>query len=93
MKKILKILFILAGTTTLPLSVVACDQESLNSNLNIIYKGLTKYDIEEFGDIKGKVITDRDVKKYVLSDSQVRIIAKKIVELNLKAAGIETSLN
>lgn len=81
MKKILKLLFVLTGTTTLPLTVSACKQEALESTLNIIYKGETNYNIKDF-------FTDKDisklVKEYTLSINESEELTKKIAETILK---------
>ncbi|MGL5268531.1 MAG: hypothetical protein ACRC8P_02050 [Spiroplasma sp.] len=81
MKKLLKLLFVLTGTITLPLSVIACKQETLDNTLNIIYKGDTKYDIKNLFPNKD---TSKLVKKYTLSINESEEMAKKIAEIILK---------
>lgn len=89
MKKILKLLFILTGTTTLPLTVSACKQEALESTLNIIYKGETNYNIKDF--FANKDIS-KLVKEYTLSISESEELTKKIAETILKKDNNENKI-
>lgn len=78
MKKLLKLLFVLSGSTTLPLAVVACGQQSLDNILNIIKDGNTKYSINEVLD--GKKIDKEYHKTYSLSTAEAALLAKTIAE-------------
>ncbi|MBE4703863.1 hypothetical protein [Spiroplasma platyhelix] len=89
MKKLLKLLFVLSGTTTLPLSVIACGQESLDDTLNIIYKGETKYSINNIlPDKKNEPFKD----KYSLSTQDSTALAKGIFQVILDKAKNETEI-
>lgn len=89
MKKLLKLLFVLSGTTALPLSVVACGQESLDTILNIIRKGEIKYSINEL--ISNKEIEPFQ-KRYHLSEEQGKELSKTIFHKILEKAKNETEI-
>lgn len=90
MKKLLKLLFVLSGSTTLPLAVVACGQQSLDSILNIIKDGDTKYSINEVLD--GKEIEKEYHKTYSLSTTEATLLAKTIAEKILVKAENKTEI-
>lgn len=89
MKKLLKLLFVLSGTTTLPLSVIACGQETLDNILNIIYKGETNYSIDN-------LLSEKEIEpfkeKYYLSDNETSQLAKNIFKTALNNAKNETEI-
>lgn len=80
MTKLLKLLFVLTGTTTLPLTVIACGQESLDGNLNILYNDdETKYDINKL--LPNHTITDEVLKEFSLKDSETQELARTIANM------------
>lgn len=89
MKKLLKLLFVLSSSTTLPLAVVACGQQSLDSILNIIKDGDTKYGIDQ-------VLPDKKIeeyqKNYSLSNNDATLLAKAIAEKILTKSGNKTEI-
>lgn len=89
MKKLLKLLFVLSGTTTLPLSVIACGQEALDNDLNLIYKGETNFDITQL--LQNKDMS-KTVSTYTLSIEDVNLMAQNIGKFNLDKAGIKTPI-
>lgn len=90
MKKLLKLLFVLSGTTTLPLAVVACGQQSLDSILNVIKDGDTKYAINEV--LNGKEIEKEYHRTYSLSTAETTLLAKTIAEKILVKAENKTEI-
>lgn len=90
MKKLLKLLFVLSGSTTLPLAVVACGQQSLDSILNIIKDGKTKYDIDQV--LSDKKIEEEYQKTYSLTKDEATLLAKSIAEKILAKSENKTEI-
>ncbi|MDQ7982706.1 MAG: hypothetical protein REH79_00615 [Spiroplasma sp.] len=82
MKKLLKLLFTLSATTTLPLSVIACQQESLDGTLKKIYDGETKFTINQI--LSEESITETITTKS-LTIAKANELAKGIAETILTA--------
>lgn len=90
MKKLLKLLFVLSGTATLPLSVIACGQEDLDATLDVVRKGATKWSVEDFPNLDLKINPFEE--QYSLSIEKANLLVKDIAEIILIKAKNENKI-